>query len=100
MPVLFVVAPSANIRNGDNFPDFSISSYLSLIYDSASFLVSSHPPLLMYIESIAYIKFEKIGTFLKWMLGANAGFICFINTTGSSQLEWLLIIVEVCLVLD
>lgn len=94
MPVPFVVAPSANIKNGENFPVCSITSYRSLIAANAKAFFSSDPPLGMKIESIVLHRVPSKGTFSNSALGANAGLTFLIKTTASNQLQWLDTIVD------
>lgn len=82
-----VVAPSANIRNGEKLPVASITSYLFLIAANAMAFFSSEPPLGMKIESIVLQSVPSIGTFSNSPLGAKAGLIFLINTTASNQLQ-------------
>lgn len=94
IPVPFVVAPSAKIRNGENFPVYSMISYLFLIAANARAFFSSEPPLGMKIESIVLQSVPSNGTFSNSELGANAGLTFLIMTTASSQLQWFDTIVD------
>jgi hypothetical protein len=88
MLVPFVVAPSAKIRNGENFPVCSMTSYLSLMAPNARAFFSSEPPLGMKIESMVLQRVPSNGTFSNSALGANAGLTFLMRTTASSQLQW------------
>jgi len=85
IPVPLVVVPSGKIKNGENFPVYSISSYLCLIAARAKAFFSSEPPLGMKIESITEQSVPSRGTCSKSFAGAKAGLRFLIRTTGSNQ---------------